>query len=249
MIVLYLYIMDKRESLMDLKKENKIRLVLLCAFALFSLSCAVWSFTQGSEGWGLAVATVGILFSPFALEKLLGVRFSLGFVIWGFLYAVGPMLGHTLKLYYMLSWWDGLLHFFGGIAFAVVGWILPRRMGVKCSRAFNALFAVVFSMAIALGWEFIEYAADTFFGRDMQSDAFINSITSFLLSPDLGKMGSIEHIDSVLINGTVELPGLIDTGIRDTMSDTLVETLGAILVAAGLSIFGESILFRENDNG
>lgn len=231
-------------------KEKNIRGALLIVFIVLTGISSAYFFISGSAELGVtALATIAMLFIPIIFEKLLDVTFSLPVFIWGLFYCTGAMLGHSFKLYYIFSWWDGMLHFFGGIAFALVGWLLPGRMGVKCSKGFNALFAVVFSMAVALGWEFIEYAADSFLGRDMQSDTFIYNITSFLLNPELGKMGSIDGIGSVTVNDSTLLPGLIDIGLIDTMTDTLVESFGALITALGLRYFGERLFFTELKHG
>ena len=83
-------------------------------------------------------------------------------------------------------------------------------------------------MAIAVLWEFCEFGADTFLGMDVQDDTVVYSLTSYLLGNTLGVTGSIENIQSVVVNG-VALPGYIDIGLIDSMLDMLLETLGAIV--------------------
>ena len=90
-------------------------------------------------------------------------------------------------------------------------------------------------MAIAVLWEFCEFGADTFLGMDMQDDTVIHSLTSYLLGESLGVTGSIENIESVVVNG-VALPGYIDIGLIDSMLDMLLETLGAIVTCLALWI-------------
>ena len=92
-----------------------------------------------------------------------------------------------------------------------------------------------FSIAIAVLWEFCEFGADTFLGMDMQDDTVVYSLTSYLLGNTLGVTGSIENIQSVVVNG-IALPGYIDIGLIDSMLDMLLETLGAMVTCLMLWI-------------
>ena len=108
--------------------------------------------------------------------------------------------------------------------------VLAKNKGLPVVRT---IFALCFSMAIAVLWEFCEFGADTFLGMDMQDDTVIHSLTSYLLGESLGDTGSIENIQSVVVNG-VALPGYIDIGLTDSMLDMLLETLGAIVTCLAL---------------
>ena len=92
----------------------------------------------------------------------------------------------------------------------------------------RTIFALCFSMAIAVLWEFCEFGADTFLGMDMQDDTVVYGLTSYLLGDAVGITGSIENIQSVVVNG-ITLPGYIDIGLIDSMLDMLLETAGAIV--------------------
>ena len=92
----------------------------------------------------------------------------------------------------------------------------------------RTIFALCFSMAIAVLWEFCEFGADTFLGMDMQDDTIVYGLTSYLLGDTIGVTGSIANIQSVTVNG-IALPGYIDIGLIDTMLDMLLETAGAIV--------------------
>jgi uncharacterized membrane protein YjdF len=178
----------------------------------------------------LAFATLLLAAMPMLLEKLLHCRISLPVYIFALAYAVGPMLGHCWKLYYTVPVWDKLLHISGGVMFAILGAyvfdLLAKNKELPVART---IFALCFSMAIAVLWEFCEFGADTFLGMDMQDDTVIHSLTSYLLGESLGVTGSIENIESVVVNG-VALPGYIDIGLIDSMLDMLLETLGAAVI-------------------
>jgi uncharacterized membrane protein YjdF len=184
----------------------------------------------------LAFATLLLAALPMLMEKLLHCRISLPVYIFALAYAVGPMLGHCWKLYYTVPAWDKLLHISGGVMFAILGaYFFDLLAKNKELPVVRTIFALCFSMAIAVLWEFCEFGADTFLGMDMQDDTVIHSLTSYLLGESLGVTGSIENIESVVVNG-VALPGYIDIGLIDSMLDMLLETLGAMVTCLMLWI-------------
>lgn len=208
------------------KHENRIKLTgtALCGiFAVFT----VLKLVKGNEPDRLALAFGTLLLAalPMALEKLLSCRISLPFYLFALAYAIGPMLGHCWKLYYTLPGWDKLLHISGGVMFAVLGAYLFDRITGERSAG-KTVFGFCFSVTVAVLWEFAEFGADIFLGMDMQNDTVIHGLTSYLLGDSLGVTGTIEHIQSVVVNGRA-LPGYIDIGLMDTMLDMLLETAGA----------------------
>jgi len=182
----------------------------------------------------LAFGTLFLVLVPALMEKLFHCKVSLPLYIFGLFYAIGPMFGHCWKFYYTISWWDKMLHAFGGVAFALIGAFLFERMAQGKQKPYVvALFALIFSIAVAAVWEFMEFGADRFFGMDMQDDMVIHQITSYLLGDQVGVTGMIDGIESVIVNGTaLPVAGYIDIGLFDSMLDMLLESLGAILTAA-----------------
>ena len=97
------------------------------------------------------------------LEKLFHCRISLPVYIFALTYAIGPMLGHCWKLYYTIPVWDKLLHISGGVMFAILGaYFFDLLAKNKELPVVRTIFALCFSMAIAVLWEFCEFGADTF---------------------------------------------------------------------------------------
>ena len=211
------------------KNEKWVKLggTVLCE--LFTV-CTIIMLLTGSEPdrLALAVATLLLVALPMLLEKLFHCRISLPIYIFALVYAIGPMLGHCWKLYYTVPVWDKLLHISGGVMFAILGaYIFDLLVKNKPFPAARTIFALCFSMAIAVLWEFCEFSGDRLFGMDMQDDTVVHSLTSYLLGDSLGVTGSIESIQSVTVN-SISLPGYIDIGLVDSMLDMLLETLGAI---------------------
>ncbi len=231
-------------------KERMIRYVLLALSELFAVISTL-VFLPGGEWtrWALSAVTILLLLLPEAAERICGRRLSLPFYVLCLFYALGAMLGHAYKLYYKIARWDELLHLLGGFLFALVGFEIAQTIleDGKHSLWFSALFGLCFSMAIALAWEFFEYSMDTFFGMDMQNDTVVHSIVSYRLGSEMGITGGFPEIHQVLIDGTpLGLDGYLDVGLHDTMADSLVETLGAVLaVICYVAGRGRTALFQR----
>lgn len=248
-----------------MKKHQLIRIGSLAAgeaFALFSV-IRFWPLGEWTRT-ALAAVTMVLLLLPAAAERLLKRRLRTEVYVLCLLYALGAMMGHSYRFYYYIPWWDGLLHFVGGVMFALVGiqLISLQKSGEKHGLWMTALFGLCFSMAISLLWEFFEYAMDSFFGMDMQNDSLVHAITSYQLGPGPGMLGHTGSIREVVIDGqSLGLNGYLDIGLHDTMSDTLLESAGAMLAAAGFligkgrrSVFlpyptGEEACFAELSEG
>ena len=219
-----------------MNKKERIALligVLLCeAFAVITIIMMIVS--KQYDRLLLAFATPFIILAPKILELLFRCKIDLPVYLFGLFYAIGPMLGQCYNLYYTVSWWDKMLHISGGVMFAFLGLFLFEKYVGKDKKkmVMTAVFALCFSIAIAVLWEFCEFGADTFLGMDMQDDTVITHINSYLLNEGVGIAGSIENIEEVIVNGQVlPVKGYIDIGLTDTILDMLLETMGAVVVA------------------
>ena len=212
------------------KNEKWIKLAGTVLCEIFTVCTIIMLLASGEpDRLLLAFATLLLAALPMLLEKLLHCRISLPVYIFALAYAIGPMLGHCWKLYYTVPVWDKLLHISGGVMFAILGaYFFDLLVKNKELPVVRTIFALCFSMAIAVLWEFCEFGADTFLGMDMQDDTVIHSLTSYLLGESLGVTGSIENIQSVTVNG-IALPGYIDIGLTDSMLDMMLESLGALV--------------------
>lgn len=215
-----------------MKNKKIIKISGTALAVMFAVITVVMLLAQGqTDRLFLAVATVFLSMLPAALEKLLLCEVSLPVYIFALLYAVGPMMGHCWYLYYIIPWWDKLLHISGGVMFAILGaYLFDRLTGEKSTLVARTIFALCFSMAIAVAWEFFEFGADRFLGMDMQDDTVVYGLTSYLLGDTMGVTGSIADIHSVSVNGvTLPVDGYIEIGLIDSMLDMLLETVGAIV--------------------
>lgn len=217
------------------QKEKWIKLSGTVLCEIFTVFTIVILLAGGEpDRLALAFGTILLVLLPMLLEKLFRCRICLPVYIFALAYAIGPMLGHCWKLYYTVSVWDKLLHICGGVMFAILGaYFFDLLTKGRDLPAVRTIFALCFSMAIAVLWEFCEFGADTFLGMDMQDDMLVTHLTSYLLGEGIGVTGSIENIQSVVVNG-IQLPGYIDIGLADSMLDMLLETVGAAVTCVSL---------------
>ena len=230
------------------KTEKWIKLGGTAVCEIFTVITIITLIT-GSEPdrMALAFGTLLLVLLPLLLEKLFHCRISLPVYIFALAYAVGPMLGHCWKLYYTVPVWDKLLHICGGVMFAILGaYFFDLLVKEKVHPAARTIFALCFSIAIAVLWEFVEFGADRFLDMDMQDDMLVTHLTSYLLGEGVGVTGSIENIQSVVVNG-ITLPGYIDIGLTDSMLDMMLESAGALITCL-LILFdkGRHPLIQDN---
>ena len=234
------------------KKEKIIRFigVLICeAFAIITVFMLI-DCKQYDKLFLAATTTLLVLLPEFA-EKIFKCKISLPVYLICLFYAIGPMLGHSHNLYYLIPWWDKLLHILGGVMFAFLGLFLFEKFVGKDQKniVMTAIFGLCFSRAIAVLWEFCEFGADTFLGMDMQDDVVVDHINSYLLDDGIGVAGSIANIDEVIVNGEkLPVKGYIDIGLTDSMLDMLLETVGAIIIS-GIYIIssGKFVVFKTKE--
>lgn len=232
------------------KTEKTLRIAVVVIGELLALGTAISLLSSGDyERLLLSFGTMVLVLLPALVERLFGCKINTAIYVFAVLYATGPMMGHCWKFYYTIPCWDRLLHLCGGVVFVILGFYLFERLSRgKANHISAVVFALCFSMAVAVLWEFVEYGADTFLGMDMQDDTVVYGITSYLLGEERGVTGTIDNIQSVVIDG-VALPveGYIDVGLHDTMRDMLLETAGALITCVLLLLDrGKHPLIRTN---
>jgi hypothetical protein len=220
--------------------HKHIRIALFSVLFIFFLATGMSFLIKGDRSGAFEAILMTVLLAlPFAAEKLFGFRMSLPFFIFYQCHVLCAMLGHSYKFYYTFPWWDNMLHIFGGALLAVIGWSLPKFLKVHgiSRRLVCGIFAVLFAMAASLGWEFIEYGADSFIHTDMQQDTVVSVINTNMLGEEHGVITRIEGIGETAVNGeSLGIDGYLELGLIDTMTDTLLGTLGALIATAALVI-------------
>ena len=213
-------------------EQTRWRMWFWTVCELFVLYSMLHSLHSGPVSDALVCLLVGIgVAVPYILEAF-GYRMSDTLFVFSLLYLLASMSGRIYKLYYLVAHWDKLLHLCGGVVFALLGSYLPVVINRKYEndRLLRVLFALMFSISVSALWEFYEFGMDRWFGMDMQRDTIIHAIHSYDLGEATGVIGSIDRIDSVIVNGE-PLEGYIDIGLIDTMGDMMIETVGAAAYA------------------
>lgn len=221
---------------------------ILGAYVVLCLASAVY-FTVCFHARSLAMSLCFMLFAPLLLvaEHLIGCRFG-GGLLGGVLFvALGAIAGSSFDLYVTVPFFDTVLHGLSGVLFASVGFGVARRcFGASRGRAAFVgclLFAVCFSLAVALVWELFEYACTALLGIDMMDDTFVSEIRSHVLAGTRTQLVTIDGITETVIRyadgKTYTLAGYLDLGLIDTVSDMIICTVGAGLFAL-LALIGHT---------
>ena len=148
---------------------------------------------------------------------------------------VGALFGSTFNFYFLIPFWDTLLHALSGWLFSAIGYTICTQLFPKQeeSGVFPYLFfGVIFSLAIAALWELFEATVTLLLPLDMQEDSLVHAFHSFYLSGTHSAPVVLEGITETVIRhsgGTLTLPGYLDLGLIDTMVDMAVCLVGSLL--------------------
>ncbi len=146
---------------------------------------------------------------PSWLERRFRILVPSKMVILYVLFLYGAIyLGEVKNFYYLIPYWDTVLHAFSGVMLGALGFSVVNllnktdRVPLSLSPAFVALFALSFAVTVGVLWEVYEFCADGLFHTNMQK-----------FGPQDGA--------AFLGRGA----------LRDTMLDLIVDTLGAAVVS------------------
>jgi len=126
-----------------------------------------------------------------------------------FIYA-GIFLSARFNLYDDVFWWDVVLHTASGVILGFIGFLLIYKLNSRHSMNISpllvAVFAFTFAVTMDVIFEIYEFLMDVIFGTDMQSWN--------------------------LPERTIEIGRTFQgIGLRDTMSDLIFDTIGALLIS------------------
>ena len=196
----------------------------------------LWKLSQGRWGSvGLCLLTLALCDIPSLVED--GLRLKVGAPIDAVasLFAVGAnVCGEILGFYLRYPWWDVMLHVIWGFLAGILGCaFLEAAQRSRLRPVAAVLTALGFAALSGILWEFFEFAMDALFVWDMQKDAWLHSVNSVLLNPDGLNAAVTVAPESVVVDG-VPWPGLLDPGLRDTVSDLFLNFLGSLAAALAL---------------
>ena len=146
-----------------------------------------------------------VLFLPAAIEKHFKIDIPNYMEVFYFIFLYCAIyLGEVRNFFFIIPYWDLILHTFSGAMLGVLGFSLvnimnsSKKVQVTLSPAFTLLFAFCFALAVGSVWEIYEFVMDGLLGMNMQK---------FMLE-----------------NGT-QLIGR--AALADTMEDMIVDAIGA----------------------
>lgn len=159
--------------------------------------------------WALVTFAVTFLHDYFEKNKNVHIPDILESILIVFIYAA-IFLSVRFNLYDEVFWWDVVLHTASGVILGFIGFLLIYKLNSRHSMNISPLLVAVFAFTFAVTadviFEIYEFSMDVFFGTDMQSwDLPANTI-------ELGK----------------DFQGI---GLRDTMSDLIFDTIGALSIS------------------
>ena len=117
-------------------------------------------------------------------------------------------LGEVRSFYYLISYWDTILHAFSGAMLGALGFSLisilnnTKEINLELSPFFVSLFAFCFAMAAGAIWEIYEFSVDSLLSLNMQK--------------------------YMLEDGT---PLIGQEALADTMKDIIVDAISALVIS------------------
>ena len=234
------------------KKNNKRKVIFkipsvnVIVFFVLRLLVVLSMIGQGLHGnWNnvfLCILTLILFTFPVMLKKTLHIELpkTLEIIIYLFIFA-SEILGEIQNFYGIFKHWDTMLHTLNGFLCAAVGFslvdILNRNDNYKINMSpiFMIIISVSFSMTIGVLWEFAEFGADMYLGKDMQKDRVVTTFNSKMLGdPETNEKVTINNIDKTIIyydnySKQYLMDGYLDIGLIDTMKDLFVNFIGALI--------------------
>lgn len=217
-------------------KADKLRLALFIFYMLYTVFSSIFFFSQGQVRNGLLPIAYAALFVVLLalFEPFLNMECGNVFLIILFSVPVGGILGTCYDFYMLIPFFDTILHIISGFIFAALGYALMERILARAgthSRFANIIFALSFSLAIALLWELFEWGLTVLTNGDMLEDTVVYDIRSYLLSGSHNETLDLLDISKTVIyhsGGVYELEGYLDLGGLDSLVDMAVCLAGAV---------------------
>ena len=154
------------------------------------------------------ISGIIVMFIPSAVERRLRIDIPNKMEVMYFIFLYCAIyLGEVRNFYYVIPYWDSILHAFSGAMLGALGFSFVSYFNdmevleTHLSPFFVALFAFCFALAAGAVWEIYEFSVDSMFGTNMQK--------------------------FILADGTVLIG---QAALRDTMKDLIVDALSALAV-------------------
>ena len=162
-----------------------------------SVAVAAMAFLLNKE-WASGFAT-GLVFVLMIIPSLLRgyyklfLPFELDMGIVSFIF-ITLFLGHIADFYNRVPLWDKFLHFQSGLLLGLTGYVLiyilneHKKIKLNLSPGFISFFAVVFSMAIGVVWEIMEFVTDILISNNYWQGMTVADTMEDLIADTIGAL-------------------------------------------------------------
>lgn len=217
-------------------KKQKITVIIILTYLLLCLFSSIIMFCSNNIRNGfLAILFMSLVLLLILFSRILKIELPPLFISLILLFFFGGLAGTIYEMYYIIPFFDNILHGLSGFLFACLGYALMKHFVGEAKNCKNfvgcLLFGVCFSLAIAVFWEIYEYIA-TFFGFDMLEDTIITDFNSYLLAGSHSEIVSINEITKTIIyyayGKSLIIDGYLDIGLLDTLHDMIICVIGTI---------------------
>jgi len=171
------------------KNKNVTYWIFVSARVFSVVLMAITIYTGHWLGFFNAGLTLFVTFLPNILKKRWNILYPSEIWIVTLLFVMAALIfGEIFNFYYKFEAWDTVLHTLSGFVIAMVAFIIVKQLNeevdirVTLSPFFVALFAVSFSMAVAVVWEIFEYAMDIWFGTNMQKSGLVDTMEDLIVA-------------------------------------------------------------------
>ena len=202
-------------------KIPKAQLVFWIIVRISMIICATYSFVTGDVVMGFESVFCFIfthlwdMFQIFGNGSFIEDVPPLSQTMLNVIIFVGIVIGSYVGFFDSISWFDNMMHILSGFVCAVFGYdfavIIQRKKGA-CAPTLAAIFALMFALSIAVGWEFYEFLMDTLHGTNLQLAKEGTETAMFDLSKynnEYGYLGLVDTMTDMMMNAIGGLAGMV----------------------------------------
>lgn len=202
-------------------KIPKAQLVFWIIVRISMIICATYSFVTGDVVMGFESVFCFIfthlwdMFQIFGNGSFIEDVPPLSQTMLNVIIFVGIVIGSYMGFFDSISWFDNMMHILSGFVCAVFGYdfavIIQRKKGA-CAPTLASIFALMFALSIAVGWEFYEFLMDTLHGTNLQLAKEGAETAMFDLSKynnEYGYLGLVDTMTDMMMNAIGGLLGMV----------------------------------------
>jgi len=242
------------------KKPAKVTFIILqVIMGLTLLGAAVWYFISIDAAvksnclfiCGQSALFLVVSFAPNLLRKLNLEMPDFVYIIFIFFCLAHFLLGEILGFFATIKWWDSALHTISGMLITLLSFsiitLLNKTDGeeFKLNLAFACIFAFCISVTIGVFWEIVEFAADSWFGLNMQR-AYVSTVSGERGAPLMGAEALKDSMKDLILDALGSLTVCILSAIYVVKSGTSVDKLTVIKYNKKAKVNKKQQLCEEN---